>query len=152
MYMKRLLPALLALLSVLVLAGCGMEEVLPRVEEVLPKVEEILPVLEETLSGGPEDAETHEPEDTEAVETPAEEQPTGSTSAPVPEPSTGSTSAPVPEPSTGYDAGTILPEDGSYDSRDDVALYLVTYRHLPDNYITKSEARALGWNGGGLEK
>lgn len=44
-----------------------------------------------------------------------------------------------------------LPEDGSYTGRDDVALYLVTYGHLPGNFITKEEARALGWPGGGLE-
>lgn len=42
-------------------------------------------------------------------------------------------------------------EDGSYTSRDDVALYLETYGRLPDNFITKSEARALGWQGGSLE-
>lgn len=44
-----------------------------------------------------------------------------------------------------------LAEDGSYTSRDDVALYLETYGRLPDNFITKSEARALGWEGGSLE-
>ena len=45
-----------------------------------------------------------------------------------------------------------LPEDGSYTERDDVALYLLTYGHLPGNFITKAEARALGWPGGGLEE
>ena len=44
-----------------------------------------------------------------------------------------------------------LDEDGSYTSRDDVALYLVTYGHLPGNFVTKSEARAAGWEGGSLE-
>lgn len=38
-----------------------------------------------------------------------------------------------------------IAEDGSYTSKEDVALYLHTYGHLPDNYITKDEARALGW-------
>ena len=33
-----------------------------------------------------------------------------------------------------------LPEDGEYDSRDEVALYLQLYGHLPSNYITKKEA------------
>ena len=36
-------------------------------------------------------------------------------------------------------------EDGEYYSRDDVAEYLYLYEHLPDNYITKSEAKKLGW-------
>ena len=42
-------------------------------------------------------------------------------------------------------------EDGWYDSRDDVARYLMEYGTLPQNYITKAEARALGWEGGSLE-
>ena len=39
-----------------------------------------------------------------------------------------------------------LAEDGWYYSRDDVALYLHTYNHLPTNYLTKNEAEARGWN------
>ena len=35
--------------------------------------------------------------------------------------------------------------DGIYDSRDEVALYIHLYGHLPDNYITKNEAQALGF-------
>ncbi|MBQ6137343.1 MAG: ribonuclease, partial [Kiritimatiellae bacterium] len=41
--------------------------------------------------------------------------------------------------------------DGRYTSRDDVARYLRTYRRLPPNFITKGEARRLGWTGGPLE-
>lgn len=44
-----------------------------------------------------------------------------------------------------------LEENGRYDSRDDVALYLHLYGELPDNYITKNEARDLGWEGGSVE-
>ena len=45
-----------------------------------------------------------------------------------------------------------LEEDGSYDSKEDVALYLQIYGELPDNYITKDEARQMGWNGGSVER
>ena len=45
-----------------------------------------------------------------------------------------------------------LPEDGSYTTREDVCAYLVAYGHLPPNFITKSEARDAGWQGGSLEK
>lgn len=49
-------------------------------------------------------------------------------------------------------AETELPDpDGSYTSCEDVALFLETYGELPDNFITKKEARALGWEGGSLE-
>lgn len=45
-----------------------------------------------------------------------------------------------------------IPEDGSYTTKEDVALYIHTYGRLPDNFITKNEARDLGWEGGGLEE
>ncbi len=41
--------------------------------------------------------------------------------------------------------------DGTYTTADDVALYIYLYDDLPDNFMTKSEARELGWTGGGLE-
>ncbi|MBQ2860874.1 MAG: ribonuclease [Peptococcaceae bacterium] len=41
---------------------------------------------------------------------------------------------------------TTLAKDGSYTSPDDVAEYLHFYGHLPDNFITKNEARDLGWD------
>ena len=37
-----------------------------------------------------------------------------------------------------------IDEDGSYTTKDDVALYIHTYGHLPDNFITKKDAQALG--------
>lgn len=43
-------------------------------------------------------------------------------------------------------------EDGSYDSTEDVALYIRTYGRLPSNFITKKQARELGWEGGSVEK
>lgn len=39
-----------------------------------------------------------------------------------------------------------LTEDGTYTDAANVALYLHTYGHLPDNYLTKTEAEALGWD------
>ncbi len=39
-----------------------------------------------------------------------------------------------------------LTENGSYNDRESVALYLHLYGHLPDNYITKGEAENLGWD------
>ena len=38
-----------------------------------------------------------------------------------------------------------IDEDGIYTSKEDVALYLYTYNKLPSNFITKSEAKKLGW-------
>lgn len=44
-----------------------------------------------------------------------------------------------------------IDEDGWYYSKEDVALYLYTYGKLPGNFITKNEARDLGWEGGSVE-
>ena len=38
-----------------------------------------------------------------------------------------------------------LDEDGHYTTKEDVALYLYLYQHLPENFITKNEAKKLGW-------
>ena len=38
-----------------------------------------------------------------------------------------------------------IQEDGTYTSKDEVAAYLHLFGHLPDNFITKKEARELGW-------
>lgn len=45
----------------------------------------------------------------------------------------------------------LLDENGTYTTKDDVALYIHQYGHLPDNFMTKKEAQALGWQGGSLE-
>ena len=48
--------------------------------------------------------------------------------------------------------GIGVSESGVYTSKDDVALYIHTYGKLPSNFITKSEAKKLGWSGGGLDE
>ena len=67
--------------------------------------------------------------------------------------------APEEDPGTSGEGGLLyedllpsLDEDGTYNSAGDVSLYLYTYGHLPENYITKREARDLGWSGGSVEK
>lgn len=44
-----------------------------------------------------------------------------------------------------------LDPNGFYYDLENVVLYLITYDRLPPNYITKKEARALGWEGGSVE-
>jgi ribonuclease T1 len=48
--------------------------------------------------------------------------------------------------SSGQDTSVSVTEDGEYTSKDEVALYIHLYGHLPSNYITKKEAQKLGWN------
>lgn len=58
----------------------------------------------------------------------------------------------LPTMEEGYEeTGTLpsldaqLPEDGEYLSMEQVSLYLHLYGHLPGNYLTKNEAKDLGW-------
>ena len=44
------------------------------------------------------------------------------------------------------DSSEQIDENGSYTSRDEVAKYIATYKRLPSNFITKNEAKELGWN------
>lgn len=47
--------------------------------------------------------------------------------------------------------GEAIDRDGSYTSKEDVALYLHVYGELPQNFMTKKQAKKLGWSGGSLE-
>ncbi|MCM1100061.1 MAG: ribonuclease [Clostridium sp.] len=67
------------------------------------------------------------------------------------EPSAPETPAAASTEISAPEAQAAISEDGSYTAKEDVALYLETYDRLPDNFITKDEARALGWEGGSLE-
>ena len=73
------------------------------------------------------------------TEAPTQSQTEKPTQAPTEEP----TEAPTEEP---------LDRDGTYTSKEDVALYLYLYGELPKNFITKGEAERLGWEGGSVEK
>lgn len=39
-----------------------------------------------------------------------------------------------------------IKEDGKYYSKEDVKEYLITYKKLPSNFVTKKEAKRNGWN------
>ena len=54
-------------------------------------------------------------------------------------------------PVTSDDSIEVIDINGVYTTCDDVALYIYTYDCLPSNFMTKSEARDLGWEGGSLE-
>lgn len=51
----------------------------------------------------------------------------------------------VEAPSEPEEPEENIREDGFYTSKEDVALYIHTFGHLPDNFLTKDEAEDLGW-------
>ena len=40
---------------------------------------------------------------------------------------------------------SYIDKEGTYTSKEEVAAYIYEFGHLPDNFITKKEAKALGW-------
>ena len=63
------------------------------------------------------------------------------------DPAAESSAAPAEEDSD----APVIDQYGSYTSKEDVALYIHTYGCLPQNFITKDQARQAGWSGGSLE-
>ena len=133
---KRILAFLLALIWALALCACGA----PGAGTTT------------AAAGEPSTAQETQPaEATGELSDPPETQPlaTQEPSAP-PETVPPETQTPAsPAPDTPAPA---VSEDGWYDSKEEVALYLHLYGHLPDNYVTKAEAEALGWTGGSVER
>ena len=50
------------------------------------------------------------------------------------------------------DGELTVSEDGEYTGRDELALYIHLYGHLPGNFVTKAEAEAAGWTGGAVSR
>ena len=132
--MKKLLAFLLALVMAFGLLGC---------EAVVGLA---LDLAEEALVDTTEYA-TDESVPDQTEEDPIRDQTDDTAEADPPE---DTTVADDPEDTTGV--APAIDEEGFYYSAEDVALYLYTYGRLPENFITKSEARKLGWEGGSVEK
>lgn len=98
------------------------------------------------------DEEPEEPEPVAEAEAPAEE--------PAEEPAVEESEEETPveepeelaEPAEEEPEEALPDEDGVYDSKEEVALYLHLYHHLPSNYITKNDAKSKGWSGNGSDK
>ena len=67
------------------------------------------------------------------------------------QPTAPAADAPATTAPTNAPARPAIDRGGVYYDRDNVALYVHTYGTLPTNFITKAQARALGWTGGPLE-
>jgi len=124
---KRISALLLALACALMLAACGGAADAPAPSGGT------LPGPSAFASEGPSLGPESEP--------PAE---TGLPASQAPETQALETQAP--------ESGPAVTEDGWYSSKEEVALYIHLYGHLPDNYVTKRQAEDKGWNGGSVER
>ena len=140
--LKRLfLPLLLIMAMIFAFAGC---DILLEEDEETSEAYGTLTVdkitdEEETQA---ESIETEEAGNTDAPESDETQVET----------SVSETTEEVTEPAeTSAETSAAIDRDGSYTTAEDVALYIHTYGELPGNFITKNEARELGWSGGSVE-
>ena len=148
--MKRKLTALLLLLALLLsLTACGdAAQTIDTVQQAAQTVQELADALDDSAQAdAPDDAWEEAQSGETADEAPVEE--TSSEEA-APEEAAEPAASEARE-QTAQEETHAIAEDGSYTTKDDVALYIHTYGHLPDNFITKKQAQALGWEGGSLE-
>ena len=128
---KKIQALLLALVLSLTLTACSEEVTNAVIDEVVDiAVSEVVDAITE------EDPAVEETEDL-----------SGSSEESVPE----EEAPPAEEEAPPVEEEPVIDEDGAYTTKEDVALYIYTYGHLPDNFITKKEAESLGWSGGGLD-
>ena len=155
---KRLLSGLLALLMVFTLAfglvGCSSAGVTDALDQAISRVDELEAELE-AESAGQQSGETAPEATPEAAPTvPPQSQPAQSEPAPTPVPDRPAEPQEPEEPEEPEEPQepALLDPEGTYTTKEDVALYIYQYGELPMNFITKQEAEDLGWSGGGLEK
>ena len=136
--MKKWLSLLLAALMLFSLTACTQEE-----------VDTTLEILDAVVSALPEEEEAPAPQPEETL--PDSQAPPAVEDAPAILPAVDQ-QPPVSEVLSPVEQPPVLPEDGQYDDKDNVALYIHLYGKLPSNYVTKKDAEALyGWQGGALD-
>lgn len=167
--MKKILSLLLILAVLLGLIGCQVSNG-PEQSNItdIPTGSTLWETTVETQATRPEIApEVTEPLETQPVLKPEPTKPTAPkptqpektepTEAPTqPEETRPQQTDPIetqPEPQPPLEPSETEPApQKSYTHKDEVAQYIHEHGRLPDNFITKKEARALGWRGGSLEK
>lgn len=136
--MKKWLSLLLAALMLFSLTACTQEE-----------VDTTLEILDAVVSALPEEEDAPSPQPEETL--PDSQAPPAAEQSPAILPAVDQ-QPPVIETQPPVEQAPALPEDGQYDDKDNVALYIHLYGKLPSNYVTKKDAEALyGWQGGALD-
>lgn len=129
---------ILLCLTLLLLAVCRKKKPVPTVPETAS-----FPVITteaERPTVAPVPQSTEAPTASPATSAPQTEADTQASDRTEPE-----TAAPEDPAQETTPSGRTVTEDGQYSSKEEVALYLHLYGHLPSNYLTKSEAEDRGW-------
>ncbi len=145
--MKKFLSILLAAMMLFCLVGC--EQVKQTINDAVNSIgDEIMSDIQaefDDFTSEQTTAATTTQQTTTAATT------ENTTTAATTEPTTAATTTEAPVESEPAEEEPWLDPDGTYTTKDDVALYIHLYGCLPSNFISKKDAQALGWEGGSLE-
>lgn len=150
-YMKAMLSLSVAVAAALTISGCGdNEEALISYPEASVTASAAVTTLAETEALSQSiDTSSEEAVITEVTvqEAPQETESDAATAAEAEsaQPQMTSLTPDVTDPPENADKVSVE-KDGSYTTPEDVAEYIHTFGTLPKNFITKSEAKALGWD------
>lgn len=166
-FTRRHLPLLLAVLMLATVLPLSLTSCLHTANTI---ADAALEALENYENSDIQSAETGETPETGSIGAP-----TGETIPPETEPETEKETEPetkapetvketkapetkepetkAPETEAETEPAPVIDENGWYDDKDNVALYIHTYGKLPPNYVSKNDAEDLyGWTGGALDK
>ncbi len=162
--MKKILSLLLTAFMLFSFAGCSAELTEEDYQVIYDVLEDVISEDGESwdseeeygdaedMTGVTDNDEVVEiPDETEIPEEVAEDIDTGEDIPEDIEEETEAASTEAVTASTAEEPEPAIDFEGTYTTKDDVALYIYTYGCLPQNFITKKEAQALGWEGGSLE-
>ncbi len=136
----------LFMMSLLLFISVGCSQVTPQTPET------IVSNTSESASGAIDSSSSGPAEDASGLPDSFSSLPEDTSDLPEDTPSLPEDASGLPDNFSSLPEDTpSLPEDGAYTSKEDVALYIHLYGHLPPNFITKKEAEKLGWKGGSLE-
>ena len=148
---RYLYGILLCLVLLLGLTGCGMRK-MAGIDPVAGGTDTEAELTKDNIVDNPASVEKKEQPEAEDDQTQTEDVPTDTADdQTVKEDNQAETTDDLIDTGSEASEASVIDENGTYSSKDDVALYIHTYGKLPSNYITKKEAEQLGWSGGSLE-
>ena len=146
---KWMIPLIMALALLFGTSGCGKSAAQPEATTAAFALVETTAALQSSAAqqpGTPVMTSPSQEDKTISQSETAEETTEAFTEESEEETAAEAEEEPEEEPEESPEASVT--EDGEYTSKEEVAEYIHLFGHLPSNFITKKEAKALGWEGG----
>ena len=146
---KWMIPLIMAIALLLGTSGCGKSAAQPEATTAAFELVETTAALQSSAAqqpGAPVMTSPSQEDKTISQSETAEETTEAFTEESEEETAAEAEEEPEEEPEESPEASVT--EDGEYTSKEEVAEYIHLFGHLPSNFITKKEAKALGWEGG----